>query len=661
MLDDDRTLVEDEPRTELGSSLLANRYHGPRQSEVSSLWGALNPPIIRAEDHSGEVPVSSATQYCGKCRRTYSPEHPFCPLDGSRLDAVPGELPEVSTVLHDRYLILGSMGSGGMGAIFRAHDMRRRCEVALKVLKPTLAVKEKAVRRFFVEARAARRLEHPNIVKLFDFGVSHEGFLYLSMELLPGITLAQLLSRKGRLTTGEALLVALGVSEALIHAHDNGVVHRDLKPENIFLVAWDKEGFFTKVLDFGVAAVADASVRGSLHRGEVLGTPAYMSPEQVRGDAVDRRSDIYSLGIVLYEMLSGSPPFIAQNASEIMRAQLTMEPAPLPPLALTPTVRQGLDQLVRSMLAKKVQDRPVDASEVRARMRAVRDNLAVDDAAAVDAELFREALTPLRGMVPFHERQTMAVEVPAEKPDDFHFQPTVVLDPHDVHPAQGAPTLLQDRAVGPGLDSERRRSVPWTLNEAPVNGDRNHKDNGNGGNGNGKGLMIALVHTELDFGHEDSGLMPTREMFAPEMEAFEAETMALGGNVCFDSGDEVRVVFGLYDHDRSPWSSALKAGLDLVNRVERFREATGLPVSARVGVSTDKVPPGAAGSASPDSALRGSSVDVAVRLARMAKSGQIVLDDVTRGKVIRTSTCEEIGRIRVRGRERNTRIFGLVQ
>lgn len=601
--------------------------------------------------------MATVIQYCGKCRRTYSPVHQCCPLDGARLGEIPGRLPEVSTVLHGRYLILAPMGSGGMGAIYRAHDMRRRREVALKVLKPTLAVKEQAVRRFFVEARAARRLDHPNIIKLFDFGVSREGFLYLAMELLPGVTLAELLSRRSRLNTGEALLVALGVSEALIHAHENGVVHRDLKPENIFLVAWDKDGYFVKVLDFGVAAVADASVRGSLHRGEVLGTPAYMSPEQVRGDVVDRRSDIYALGVLLYEMLSGSPPFGGDSASEVMRAQITNEPGPLPPLALSPTVRNGVDRLVQAMLDKKPVNRPPDGTDVRARIRAVMDNLAVDDAEAVDAELFREALTPLRGMVPFHERQTMAVDSPEAGSEAFHFQPTLVLDPSNSGPGQGAPTVVREGGAYPFDGGDRRGLVPWTIEGLAGARDRRRTTPEEG---NGKGVMITLVHVELDFGHQDNGLMSTRAMFGPEMEAFEAGTMAFGGNVCFDSGDEVRVVFGLYDHDDSPWTAAIRSAADLMSRVERFRSATGLPVNARLGVATDKVPHGVVGSASPDLALRGSSVDLAVRLARMAKSGQVVLDDVTRGKVIRDRPCEEIGRIRVRGRDRGTRVFGLL-
>ena len=409
--------------------------------------------------------MARLTQYCPSCNRTYGSVQPFCPLDGAPLHSVPDALPEAASVLHDRYLILSLLGSGGMGAIFRAHDMRARREVALKVLKPSLVSKAHAIQRFFVEARAATRLKHPNIVDLFDFGVSHEGYLYLAMELLPGATLADLLAQRGRLTVGEALLVALGVTEALIHAHDHGVVHRDLKPENTFLVAWDRDGYFVKVLDFGVAAVADSQTRGALGRGEVLGTPAYMSPEQVRGDVVDRRSDLYSLGILLYEMLSGAPPFMAENASEVMRLHLTATLPPLPPLAVSAAVRRGVDGLLAALTARHANDRASDATDVRARIRAVMDNLAVEDARAVDAALFQQTLAPMRSLVPFHERQTRMVDLDGDSEEASHYKPTVILDPLFAGAVAGAPTMMApDRALAVALGP--RAGMPWTVEAA---------------------------------------------------------------------------------------------------------------------------------------------------------------------------------------------------
>ncbi|MBM4397424.1 MAG: protein kinase [Deltaproteobacteria bacterium] len=583
---------------------------------------------------------------------------PFCPLDGMALREVPAGLPETSSVLNDRYLVLEEIGGGGMGAIFRAHDLRARREVALKVLKPALVGKEQAVRRFFVEARAARALRHPNIVELFDFGVSREGYLYLAMELLPGGTLADLLATRGRLSVGEALLVTLGVVEALIHAHDHGVVHRDLKPENIFLVAWDRDGYFVKVLDFGVAAVADAESRGALHRGEVLGTPAYMSPEQVRGDIVDRRSDLYSLGIVLHEMLAGDPPYLAETAAEIMRAHLTGAPPPLPPLTVSAAVRKGVEGLLWSLLQRSPAERPTDAALVRARVRAVQDNLAIEDAGAVDAAILQDTLAPLRALTPFHERATLMLPGPGEAlPDEFHGRPTVVMDPLDPAAAQAAPTIAAEPDSPSLAPGGPKRPMPWTLDAtagpaAPAAAD---------GSADPDGVVISLVHVELDIGASEGGTFTARAMFAPEMEAFQAATMAAGGCVCFDTGDEVRVVFGLYSRDDPPWLGAIRVAADLLARVRRFRSATGLPVDVRIGVATDRVPAAITRTASPDSALRGSTVDVAVRLARMAAPGRVVLDDETRNRATRDWEYEDVGRIHVRGRDRMTRIFTLAK
>jgi serine/threonine protein kinase len=289
----------------------------------------------------GRDALPAGVQYCSRCQRTYGADQPFCPLDGVALRPIPEEFPTPGAVVNGRYLVRSRLADGGMGTVFRATDLRGRREVALKILKPALAAKEAAVGRFFIEAQAAGRLRHPNVVEMFDFGVSREGWLYLSMEFLPGETLADRIGREGRLSVGDAVLVCLGIADALAHAHAHGVVHRDMKPENVVLVDWDCEGAFVKVLDFGIAAIADSPVRGALHRGEVLGTPAYMSPEQVRGDVVDPRSDLYSLGVLLHEALAGSPPFPGLSAAEVMRQHLAEAPPSLPALAVPP--RPGRD------------------------------------------------------------------------------------------------------------------------------------------------------------------------------------------------------------------------------------------------------------------------------------------------------------------------------
>lgn len=601
--------------------------------------------------------MSPGTQYCSRCQRTYGPEQPFCPLDGVALRPVPEDLPGPGTLVHGRYLVRDRLADGGMGHVLRATDVRARREVALKILKPALAGKEAAVGRFFVEARAAGRLRHPNVVEVFDFGVSREGWLYLAMEFLPGETLADRIGRQGRLSASESVLAALGIAEALIHAHAHGVIHRDLKPENVVLVDWDREGAFVKVLDFGIAAIADSPVRGALHRGEVLGTPAYMSPEQVRGDLVDPRSDLYSLGVLLHETLSGSPPFPGLTAAEVMRQHLAEAPPPLPALVVPPDARRGLEALVAALLRKSSSDRPATAVDVRDRLREVLDAMALDRARAVDAGLLGEILSPLRTLMPFHERPTLQVgPVRVAGDSAFHDQPTLIL-------AAGGLALAVEGNPAPGVRVHLatlgpRAEIPWTLAPVtlPVDGAR---PRASPMEGTATQVEVTLVHVELDLGPESVAPASPRLLFAPEMESFESAAMAAGGCICFDSGDEVRLVYGLYDHADEPWLPALDAAADVVKRARRFRADTGIPVEVRVGVCTDTVSRRTASGGSPDQALRGSPVDVAVRLARMALGDQVVMDERTRRHIRRDWNFEDLGRIKVRGRERLTRIFGL--
>jgi len=228
------------------------------------------------------------------------------------------------------YEVHGFIAKGGMGEVYRARDLRLNRQVALKVLAPGANADAEGLARFTQEARTTARLNHPNIVSVYDVG-AHEGVPFVVSELLEGQTLRDRL-RDGALPTRSAVGYGLEITQGLIAAHDVGVVHRDLKPENVFITRENR----VKILDFGLAKVRNQTLGPprrdsgiSTRPGMLLGTVGYMSPEQVRGDRTDHRSDIFSLGVMLHEMISGAPPFRGDSTVETLYAILKGEPPPL--------------------------------------------------------------------------------------------------------------------------------------------------------------------------------------------------------------------------------------------------------------------------------------------------------------------------------------------
>ncbi len=262
------------------------------------------------------------------------------------------------------YTIERELGRGGMGAVYTAvHNMLGR-RAAVKVLLPEMSRHQEVVQRFFNEARAATAIKHPSIVEIYDFGWAPDGSAYIVMEMMDGEALAARLARAGRLSVPAALTIARQIATALAAAHKANIVHRDLKPDNVFLVP-DPEvigGERVKLLDFGIAKlVADGVSRTST--GAVLGTPLYMSPEQCQGaKLVDARSDLYSLGCMLFEMLAGRPPFVSEGVGELIGMHQFVAPPPL--RALAPDVPPEVDALVARLLAKAPGDRHQSAAEL---------------------------------------------------------------------------------------------------------------------------------------------------------------------------------------------------------------------------------------------------------------------------------------------------------
>ena len=270
-----------------------------------------------------------------------------------------------------RYEIIGELGQGAMGVVYKAKDPLIDRVVAIKTINLNQAMEEREEyeARFYQEARAAGRLSHHNIVTIYDVCKSGD-IAYIAMEFLEGRELRDVLNERSSLPIGEVLDIVAQVANGLYYAHEHGIVHRDVKPSNIMI---QKDGH-VKITDFGIARMASAAVR--TQTGMVLGSPKYMSPEQVMGKVTDQRSDIFSLGIMLYEMLTGRPPFSGENVNAIMYQ--TLNATPPQPSSMNPSVPDMLNFIVAKALAKKVDERYQNAKEFADDLRACRDSLPQD-------------------------------------------------------------------------------------------------------------------------------------------------------------------------------------------------------------------------------------------------------------------------------------------
>jgi serine/threonine-protein kinase len=272
------------------------------------------------------------------------------------------------TIADGKYQIVRLLGKGGMGAVYQARQVAMDRMVALKLILAAVVKSPAAAARFQREMKLTARIEHPNTIRVYDFGEA-EGRLFLTMELLRGRTLAEVLAESGRFELGRIVRIAVQVTRALQAAHAEGVVHRDLKPDNVMLLEQYGEHDVVKVLDFGIAKSLDEQEPGMTTAGAVIGTPVYMSAEQAMGHPVDQRSDLYSLGILLYQMASGRVPFDAPSFPALLVAHATQAP---PPLAqVVPGVSPGLAALVEELLRKDPAARPQTARAVEQRLEAL--------------------------------------------------------------------------------------------------------------------------------------------------------------------------------------------------------------------------------------------------------------------------------------------------
>ena len=293
-------------------------------------------------------------------------------------------------ILDGQFKILQKIGSGGMGSVYKALQPEMNRMVGVKILHPKLINRQDLVSRFRREARAMSHLSHPNSTKVFLYGELEDGSLYIVMEFLEGKNLNQTVRAEGPFPVARALPILIQVCGALDEAHQAGIIHRDMKPENLFLCQQGKLRDFPKVLDFGLAKVTEREMRpGSLiltQEGMVFGTPEFMSPEQAQGAVLTPSSDLYSLAVILYEVLTGKLPFDGKGSMDFIQLHVNATPIPLSERVQGLRFPPLLDQVMARALQKKPQDRFASAADFALALQAV-----VDGKTALPPELLRRA------------------------------------------------------------------------------------------------------------------------------------------------------------------------------------------------------------------------------------------------------------------------------
>jgi len=295
---------------------------------------------------------------CPACNARYEGGQ-FCAKDGTPLvrDPAAGKQNLVGTVLADRYRIARLIGEGGMGQVYEAQHVNINKRFAIKLLRPEIVSNPEAVARFRQEAWSASSIGHENIIEIDDFATLPSGSVYLAMEYLAGRSLAERMRDGAPVDVGEGLELFSQVARGLSAAHDKGIIHRDMKPENIFIA--ERHGrAMVKILDFGIAKVSGAEGASSLTRtGAIFGTPHYMSPEQAMGNSLDHRSDIYSVGVIMYEVFTGRVPFEAESFMGILTKHITVVPKRPTEMAPDRNIPEEIEEMILRAMAKEPAER----------------------------------------------------------------------------------------------------------------------------------------------------------------------------------------------------------------------------------------------------------------------------------------------------------------
>ena len=304
-------------------------------------------------------------KFCPTCGIEYAETERFCPQDGTPLRGRDPKNDLVGTVIADRYHVLKKLGEGGMGQVYLAEHLRMKRKSAVKVMHPSMTSDADAIGRFNREASNACQIDHPNVAAIYDFGETTDGLVYLAMEFIDGASLQDILRTEGSLPPARVAQIVRQIADGLHAAHELGIVHRDLKPDNVLIAPTADATDRVKVVDFGISK-ANEDGQTVTRTGQVVGTPAYMSPEQLTDDTLDRRSDVYTLAIVAFHLLTGRLPFRSESTQAAMLTRLTEPPLTLatvrPDVGWPPELQRVFDRTIVLDIAQRPGTAPAFAA-----------------------------------------------------------------------------------------------------------------------------------------------------------------------------------------------------------------------------------------------------------------------------------------------------------